>query len=127
LRCLLERRPEARFLVAVRRTRKDLRMLRFLLTVFAVKRTSINDTATIRNVSIPSAIRSLVPYVHMRFAKFERFSIMGSSLLARCRATRRPKTNAHSLLEDGINVCKCSDLVDYRTASILPEHGTPGI
>src|SRR5262249_13930863 len=78
LRCLLERRPEARFLVAVRRTRK-VRTLRFLLTVFAVKRTSINDTATIRNVSKPSAIRSLVPYVHTRFAKFERFSIMGSS------------------------------------------------
>src|SRR5262245_59749836 len=79
LRCLLERQPEARFLVAVPHTRKDLRTLSFLLTVFAVKRTSINDTATIRNVSKPSTIRSLVPYIHTRFAKFERFSIIGSS------------------------------------------------
>src|SRR5262245_62106745 len=84
MRCLLERRPEARFLVAVRRTRKELRTLSFLLTVFAVKRMSINDTATIRNVSKPSAIRSLVPYVHTRFAKLERFSIMGSSTGHHC-------------------------------------------
>jgi hypothetical protein len=31
-----------------------------------------------------------------------------------------PKTNVRCLFKDGINVRKCSNLVDYRTASILP-------
>jgi hypothetical protein len=30
-----------------------------------------------------------------------------------------PKTNVRCLFKDGINVRKCSNLVDYRTASIL--------
>ena len=31
-----------------------------------------------------------------------------------------PRTKVHCLFDDGINVRKCSNLVDYRTASILP-------
>src|SRR4030095_4186577 len=33
--------------------------------------------------------------------------------------TRVPKTNVRCLFKDGINVRKCSNLVDYRTASIF--------